>query len=115
MKAQRNDLGDWIVVADDATRYNETSQAEPTSRVLDGSSDDGYAAEYVGYGDIDGIPVRAVYLLNDEDMQDADGEEIDDAGDFNWALALEQGRIIVMIDELTDEQYETLGVTGEVR
>jgi hypothetical protein len=111
MRAQKNAYGDWIVT-EGADRYNETRQAEPTSRLLDGSRDHGYAAEYVGYGDIDGIPIRAVYLLNDEDMQDAGGEGYEDAGDFDWDLAMEQGRLVVIEDELTDEQYETLKTTG---
>ena len=110
MKAE-NRHGDWIVT-EGMERYNETESAQATSRLLEGSDDHGYAAEYVGYGTIDGVPVKAVYLLDDEDMQGGDGEEYEDAGNFDWDSALAQGRLIVDVDDLTDEQYDTLQSTG---
>lgn len=94
--------------------YHETRQAEPTSRVLDGSGDDGYDEEYVGYGHINGIPVKAIYLLTDDDMCYDDGEPYDDEGNYDWDNALDQGRIIVDVDELTDNQWLQLVNTGEI-
>ena len=114
MKATRDVNGDWIVDAGALVDYKEIRQAEPTSRVLSGSSDHGYDAEYIGYGNIHGIPVKVVYLLTDDDMCCEGGEPYDDQGDYDWKTALEQGRIIVDIDELTETQYNQLLTTGEI-
>ncbi len=111
MKAEKTRLG-WIVT-EGKDRYIETSQAEPTSRVLDGSADHGYAAEYVGHGQVDGVPVKAIYLLKDEDMYNDDVPH-DDEGQYDWDTALEQGRLVVEIDNLTDMQWATLRATGQL-
>jgi hypothetical protein len=75
----------------DETKYNETRQAEPTSRVLDGSSDHGYYMEYTGYGtaEFNGktIEVKAVYLFDD----DARGIEEDN---LDWFEALKRFELI---------------------
>ena len=64
------------------TIYNETVDAVPTSRVLEGSGDDGYMLEYEGRGTIAGIPVIAIYLL------DWDESEVEDECDYDWDKAL---------------------------
>lgn len=107
MKAQKNSNLDWIVT-EGQERYDEKDQAQATSRVLDGSSDHGFWMEYVGYGVIDGVPVKAVYLL------DYDQEDIEDEGDYDWDAALASGRIEVVVDDLSDEDYDTLTKTGEL-
>ena len=73
--------------------YKETWQAVPSSRLLEGSSDSAFAAEYIGYGTLHGIPCRAIYLLSKEDMEDIDGKPLEDEGEFNWENALKNGRI----------------------
>lgn len=83
----------------DTSKYIETDPAMPTSRVLDGSSDYGYAAEYIGHGTINDIPVIAVYLLDAADMTN------DDEGSWDWDKALANGRIILDVDALTDAQW----------
>lgn len=112
MKAQKNDYGDWIVM-EGMERYSEKCQAEPTSRLLEGSRDHGYAVEYVGYGTIDNVPVKAIYLLDDQDMSDIYGEH-EDASNYDWDQALNNGRIIVNVDRLTDNQWDTLQTTEEL-
>jgi len=114
MKARDERDGNGWIITEGAERYDETESAQPTSRLLDGSSDHGYAAEYIGYGTIDGVPVKAVYLLDDEDMQDADGEELEEEGNFDWDSALSQGRIVVDIDRLTEDQFDSLRENSEL-
>lgn len=65
--------------------YNEIEQAEATGRVLDGSSDHGYDEEYIGYGEMQGKPVKAVYLI---DYNEHDGSE--DPDFWDWELALKR-------------------------
>lgn len=108
MKAQKNSNLDFIVT-EGQERYDEQEQAQATSRVLDGSSDHGYWMEYVGYGVIDGVPCKAVYLL------DEDQEDIEDEGNYDWDKALSNGRIEVVIDDLTDAEFDTLTKTGELK
>lgn len=88
MKTKTNNYGEEIVI-EGAERYIEQENAQPTSRVLDGSRDNGYYAEYVGYGVIDGVAVKAIYLI------DQDESHIEDEGDYDWDKALANGRIIV--------------------
>lgn len=107
MKAQKNNNLDFVVT-DGVDRYVETKSAQATSRVLEGSSDHGYWMEYVGYGKVDGVPVKAVYLLG------YDQENIEDECDYDWDSALENGRIEVVVDDLDDEDYDTLVKTGEL-
>ena len=108
MRAKNDKYLGWIVT-EGTEKYNETESAQATSRLLDGSSDYGYAAEYVGYGDIDGIPVKAIYLFADDQIDDAE-----DGGDLDWDTALSHGRIIVDINALTDAQWDDLQKTGTV-
>ena len=108
MKAQKNN-NLYCIVIEGQDRYDEQEQAQATSRVLDGSSDHGYWMEYVGYGKIDGVPVKAVYLL------DYDQEDIEDEGDYDWDQALVNGRIEVVVDDLTDAEYDMLTKTGELK
>lgn len=107
MKAQKNSNFEWVVV-EGLERYDEQKQAQATSRLLDGSIDHGFFAEYVGYGVIDGVPVKAVYLLG------YDQEDIEDEGNFDWDSALANGRIEVLVDELSDYEYSVLVETGEL-
>ena len=58
--------------------------AQPTSRVLDGSSDHGYAQEWVECGTYQGRQVKVVYLFDDDDIRDADGNEIEEAENYPW-------------------------------
>jgi hypothetical protein len=78
----------------DETCYNETASAEPTSRVLDGSSDHGYACEYIGYGEINGQQVKAIYLFDDEDLLDGNGDQIEDEGSYDWPNALKRFELV---------------------
>lgn len=82
--------------------YIETFPAQPTSRVLDGSSDHGYWAEYIGYGNVYNIPVKAVYLL------DEDQAEIEDESDYDWDDALNNGRLEIDIDDISDDAMDIL-------
>jgi hypothetical protein len=72
-----------------ATAYTETDNAQPTSRLLDGSRDYGYKAEYVGNGIIKmgkkTIKVKAIYLFTSEEM---DG--VEDEGNLPWEFALKR-------------------------
>ncbi|OFW47585.1 MAG: hypothetical protein A2163_00765 [Actinobacteria bacterium RBG_13_35_12] len=90
------------VYVGDKSAYSEEKQAYPTSRLLDGSRDCGYWAEYNGKGYINDIPVIAIYLL------DFDQKEIEDECDYDWDTALENGRIIVDTDKLSDEDYHKI-------
>lgn len=86
----------------DPAKYNETEQALPTGRVLDGSRDHGYMAEYKGYGSIGPIPVVAIYLV------EWGQEGFENEGDYDWDKALENGRIIIDVDDLTYDDYATI-------
>lgn len=108
MKVKKDTIRECLVVVDGANRYNETTQAEATSRVLDGSSDHGYDEEWEGYGEIDGVPVRAIYLIDYTDQ----GTDMDS---YDWVAALESGRIEVMVDDLSDVEYDILTKTGELK
>jgi len=99
MKAVKNEYGEYAVVEGES-RYFETEPAQPTSRSLNGSRDTNYDVEYVGYGEIDGIPVIAVYLFRAEDWDN------DDEDSWDWEHALK--RIIVDVDKLSDQQYDQL-------
>ena len=106
MKAQKHaTLG--YVVTDGAHRYIETDQAEPTNRVLASSYDNDFDEEWIGYGTIDGVPVRATYLI-DYDQQGTDDDQ------YDWAAALGCGRLKVRVDDLTEEEFATLTNTGEL-
>lgn len=107
MKAtQHNRLG-WIVTEGEE-RYVENYIPQATSRVLNGSYDHGFWAEYAGYGHIDGVPVKAVYLFDD------DHDDIEDEADFDWEAGIANGRFVVMVDELSHDDYHTLTTKGEL-
>lgn len=58
--------------------------AEPTSRLLDGSSDHGYAEEWQEPATMpDGRACYRMYLFTADDIVDADGEPLD-AEDYPW-------------------------------
>ena len=88
----------------DVANYVESETAEPTSRLLEGSSDHNYAAEYMGSGSVCGIPVIAVYLFADGDMSH------EDTGQWDWDKALDNGRVIIDVDALTEDQYANLNL-----
>lgn len=55
-----------------------SGDAEPTSRVLDGSQDHGYAEEWAESGTLqDGTKVKVMYLFDDEDICDEDGYPVE--------------------------------------
>lgn len=59
--------------------YDETTQAEPTGRLLPDNDD---RTEYYGYGTLAGLRARATYMISAEDEatmaeQDGDGSAID--------------------------------------
>lgn len=59
-------------------------QAFPTSRVLDGSSDHGYAQEWKEAATLpDGSACYRVYLFDETEVTDEDGEAID-AENYPW-------------------------------
>ena len=61
-----------------------TDSAQPTSRVLDGSSDHGYAQEWLEPAVMpDGTQCKRVYLFDDDDITDDDGEPLE-AEDYPW-------------------------------
>ncbi len=74
--------------------YNEQKSAVATSRLLDGSQDHGYDAEYVGYGTLNfngkTIEIKAVYLFDKEEMHEADDG---DEGNLPWETALKRFEI----------------------
>lgn len=70
--------------------YNETDQAEMTNVVR---TDD--LTEWVGYGDVDGVRVKATYLttINDEEIANETG----DWGNADWDEAL------VKVEEIDED------------
>jgi len=59
--------------------------AECTSRVLDGSSDHGYDQEWLEPATLaDGRECSLVYLLNNEDFEDENGDAYDDLSNVDW-------------------------------
>lgn len=68
-------------------KYFETEMAQPTNRILFGSSDHGYAAEYYGYGTIDDVDVIAVYLFDESEIFWEDGTPKEEE-DYPWDSAL---------------------------
>ena len=98
MKIELRDYDGYTKIGDlDETDIIETGQAEPTSRVLDGSSDHGYIEEWVRYGHLkDGRNIKTVYLFDEDDLKDEDGNDLyEDAGDYPWDTGLEQGRVVL--------------------
>ncbi|MFA5174654.1 MAG: hypothetical protein WC438_05730 [Candidatus Pacearchaeota archaeon] len=87
-----------VIGSVDIDNYNETRQAQPTGRLLDGSRDYGYYIEYAGYGTIalngKEIEVKAIYLFDkkeyEQTMQDYDGDE----GSLDWFNALKRFEVI---------------------
>ena len=64
----------------DFSLVKSTGTAEPTSRVLDGSYDAGYTQEWVEPCVLpDGRKGEIVYLFDDDDLLDADGNPIEEA------------------------------------
>ena len=90
-----------MITLEAGDEYIEEGDVLPSSRVLDGSEDAGYMAEYIGYGRIRTIPIKAIYIL---DWDEAGSEE----EDYDWEKALKQGRLEVDIDKLSDEKYNGL-------
>ena len=70
--------------------FASCGNAEPTSRVLDGSSDHGAAEEWgeAGHIVIDGekLSCRAMYIFDDADITDIDGAPLD-ASDYPFNAA----------------------------
>lgn len=106
MRIVYNKERDAYIVQGAESVYREIDQALPTCRVLDGSLDHGYFAEYVGHGKVGDIPVRAVYLL------DWDQADIEDEGDFDWDTALKNGRIEIDVNRLN---YDAIDILRFVR
>ena len=95
------DGGRYVICGNNARdAYVETEQARASSRVLEGSDDDGYMAEYVGYGEVGHIPIKAIYLLG--------WDEADDEGDYDWDVALSNGRLEIDVDKLNIDAWEIL-------
>lgn len=71
-----------------------SGNAEPTSRVLAGSSDHGYDQEWIEPATLaDGRKCSLVYLLNDEDFEDENGKAYDDLSNVDWAAHLVRVRL----------------------
>ncbi|MBU1039808.1 MAG: hypothetical protein KKF77_01755 [Proteobacteria bacterium] len=68
----------------DFALFASSGNAEPTSRVLEGSNDHGYAEEWVERGTYNGEPCRLVYLFDDADICDADGNPLEEADSYPW-------------------------------
>ena len=69
----------------DLSTITSSGNAEPTSRVLDGSSDHGYDQEWLEPATLaDGRECSLVYLLDNEDFEDENGEAYDDLGNVDW-------------------------------
>jgi len=59
--------------------------AEPTSRVLDGSSDHGYAQEWAEPAILpDGRKCSRIYLFDEDDIVDENGDYIEDSENLPW-------------------------------
>jgi hypothetical protein len=68
----------------DPALVEPTGNAEPTSRVLDGSSDHGYAEEWQEPAVLpDGRECYRMYLFDDEDITGENGERLL-AEDYPW-------------------------------
>lgn len=81
----------------DSETAKPTDQAEPTSRLLDGSADHGYVQEWAEPAILpDGRRCIRMYLFDEDDITDADGEEIEEAENFPWDE--EHVRRIILID-----------------
>ena len=106
MSIRQRSTGKYVLENVPAGAYKEKKQVELTGRLLDGSSGDyGYWKEYVGYGHVEKIPVRVVYL-HDEDQQD-----IIEECHYDWAKALRNGRIEIDMDELSEDARSILDYT----
>ncbi|MEN6401633.1 MAG: hypothetical protein ABFD94_06785 [Armatimonadia bacterium] len=68
----------------DWDKWESGGNAEPTSRVLEGSRDHGYDQEWIEPGLYDGEKAQIVYLLADGDLLDDVGEPYDDLGNVAW-------------------------------
>jgi hypothetical protein len=69
----------------DFDKITSTGNAEPTSRVLDGSQDHGYAEEWSEPGILpDGRTGQIMYLFDDDDITDGDGNPLEEAEDYPW-------------------------------
>lgn len=69
----------------DFSAIKSTGNAEPSSRILNGSSDHGFDQEWLEPATLaDGRACSLVYLLNDEDFLDEDGEPFDDLSNVDW-------------------------------
>jgi hypothetical protein len=62
-------------------QYEETTMAECSNRILSGSTDQGYDEEWIGYGELNGCKVRAIYMIDYETQ----GKEMDM---YDWDKAL---------------------------
>ena len=76
------------------TDYNETTQAEMTSRYLEAHQEG--LVEWYGYGDIAGLRARATYFTTEGDNQIV-GDNGGDWGGVDWDARLSH------IDILTDD------------
>ena len=113
MKVTKNVYGEYVI-EDTDNRYNERISAQPTARILPGSRDDGYDQEYIGYGTISDVPVKAIYLLSEDDYNlDDEGEHDEDAGNWDWETALSNGRIIIDVDKLSDDANGLLTILSD--
>lgn len=64
-----------------------SGQAVPTSRVLDGSQDDGFYEEWSESGTYLGEAAERIYLFAEEDTQDDEGYPLDPA-DYPWGESI---------------------------
>ena len=91
-----------VVSLEAGDEYIEDRNALPTSRILSGSRDEGHMAEYKGYGHVGELPVIAIYLIGWDD------KDTENEGDYDWDKAFSNGRIIVDVDAMSNEEYDAL-------
>ena len=122
MKTEKNSYGEYEVVIPKGIafwgwdKYIESENAMPSGRLLEGCRDHGYDQEYIGRGTVDGIPVVAIYLLDETDYnKDDDGNPDEDAGNWDWESAAKHGRLIVDVDELLSREYEAMVAGHEIK
>ena len=81
MDACHNTLGNA-----DFNLFVSLDNAEMTGRILEGTDDHGYAEEWSERGTYNGEPCTLIYLFDNDDICDANGNELEETDQYPWDL-----------------------------
>ena len=70
----------------DFNLFVSTDNAEMTGRILEGTADHGYAEEWSERGTYNGEPCTLIYLFDNDDICDADGNPWELPEYYPWDL-----------------------------